>query len=288
MTNILVTGANGQLGSELKEQGKNYAYGKIYFTDVDTLNITKLSEIESFVKSYDIHFIVNCAAYTAVDKAEDEPELAELLNAKAVYNLAQIAFKYELKLIHVSTDYVFDGNNYLPYTELDATNPTSIYGNTKLKGEQVILNSNIAYIILRTSWLYSSHGNNFVKTMLKLGKDKNELNIVFDQIGTPTYAKNLAQAILHIIKNYITDSIFEIGIYHYSNQGVCSWYDFAHEIFKIKRIKCMVNPVTSDKFPTKAIRPKYSVLNKQKITETYALTIPHWTDALHDCLSLIK
>ncbi len=288
MMNILVTGSNGQLGSEIKDMSPDFPELTLFHTDIDTLDITRANEIENFIKKNKIDFIINCAAYTAVDKAEDEPDLAELINAKAVYNLVKLAEKHELKLIHISTDYVLDGSKNTPYNEDDTTNPNSVYGKTKLMGELIIEQSDIPWIIIRTSWLYSSYGNNFVKTMLRLSETKEEINVVFDQTGTPTYAKNLASAILTIISLVnLYPQKFVKGIYHFSNEGVCSWYDFALEIFKQRNIKCKVNPILSEEFPTKAKRPAFSVLNKQKICKTFNIVIPHWTDGLNDCLQRI-
>lgn len=286
--NILVTGSDGQLGNEIKDLHEKYTGLNFYFTDINDLDITNLKSLEEFVQLNDIEFIVNCAAYTAVDKAEDEPKTAELINAKAVYNLVKLAEKFEIKLIHISTDYVFDGTKNTPYLETDPTCPNSVYGRSKLKGERIIEQADIPWIIIRTSWLYSSYGNNFVKTMLRLAETKDELIVVFDQVGTPTYARNLAEAILEIIMQIHFDPNKLIkGIYHFSNQGVCSWYDFAVEIFKKKNIDCKINPVLSIEFPTKAIRPSYSVLNKQKISKTFNLNIPHWIDGLEECLKKI-
>lgn len=278
---ILVTGSYGQLGSEIKELSSDYKKLKFLFTDVDTLDITNLKSLENFFNENPIDFVINCAGYTNVDKAETDKDAAYLINVSAVKYLAELTNKKSAGLIHISTDYVFDGTGNEPYKEDDATNPTSVYGKTKLQGELEILNTVKNSIIIRTSWLYSSYGNNFVKTMLRLGKERNELNVVSDQTGSPTYAKDLAKVILDIINNSSDNSgNFISGIYHYSNEGVCSWYDFAIEIFKIANITCKINPIGTKDFPTPAKRPFYSVLNKSKIKSTFGITIPHWKDSL--------
>lgn len=281
MFNILVTGANGQLGSELKEICDNYKY-KFFFTCKKELDIANELDVSSFINNNDINVIINCAAYTAVDNAQDDEKNANIINHVAVKNIAKICKEKDIKLVHISTDYVFDGKHYKPYIETDITNPTSIYGKTKLKGEIALQKINPKNsIIMRTSWLYSSFGNNFVKTMLNLGKNKEEIEVVFDQIGTPTYAAHLADAILQIlpkIKNEQTE------IYHYSNEGVLSWYDFAKEIMKMTKLTCRVNPTLSVNFPRPAPRPYFSVLDKSKIKNDFDLTIPYWKDGLHECL----
>ena len=281
--NILVTGANGQLGSEIKVLSKDYPYC-FFFTDKDKLDITKKEEIEKFVKENDINLIINCAAYTAVDKAEEEKELADLVNHQAVKYLSRISKENDITLIHISTDYVFDGKNYRPYKEDDKTNPQDIYGLTKLKSEESFINSGAKGIIIRTSWVYSSFGNNFVKTMFRL-KDRKELGVVFDQIGTPTYARDLAKVILEIINNnYEQLNNFKSEIFHYSNDGVCSWYDFAKAIFEIKDIDIKINPIETKDYPTTAKRPYYSVLNKSKIKEEFNIEISYWRESLKKCL----
>jgi len=282
MYNILVTGANGQLGSEIKNLSKNYS-DIFFFTDKDNLDITKKDNLETYIYKNNIDVIINCGAYTNVDKAEDERDLAFLINGKAVHNLAEISKEKKIKLVHISTDYVFNGKNHKPYLESDLTNPIGEYGNSKRLGEKAILEiSPPNSIIVRTSWLYSSFGkNNFVKTMLRLGKEKESLGVVFDQIGTPTYAKDLAQTILDILPK-IENPISEL--YHYSNEGAISWYDFAKEIIKMAKLKCQINPIESFEFPTKAYRPPYSVLNKRKIKEDFFIKIPYWKDGLKSCL----
>jgi len=282
--NILITGSNGQLGNEIQSSKTTIEGAKFFYTDVNELDITKGDEVLSFCQKNSINYIVNCAAYTAVDNAEDDIEMASLLNSTAVANLAQAAKECGAKFIHVSTDYVFDGKAHEPYCEDQATAPQSVYGSTKLKGEEAASSILPESVIIRTSWLYSAFGNNFVKTMMRLGADRDSLNVVFDQVGTPTYAADLADAILNIIKQNCKVS----GIFHFSNEGVCSWYDFAHSIMKKCELNCKVVPVPSTEFPTKATRPKYSVLNKTHIKDSYSLSIPHWEDALDECLLRLK
>jgi dTDP-4-dehydrorhamnose reductase len=287
--NILVTGSNGQLGSEIKYLVTNNLTFNIkhltfFFTDKGELDITKEDDIKKFVNENNIDLIINCAAYTAVDKAEEEKELADLINHKAVKYLANTAKEKNIPLIHISTDYVFDGKNYRPYIEDDPVNPQSIYGLTKLKGEEAFINSGARGIIIRTSWVYSSYGYNFVKTMLRL-KDRGELGVVFDQVGTPTYAKDLAHAILEIIdKNLEKIKSKKAEIYHYSNEGVISWYDFAKAVFEIENVDIKVNPIESKDYPTPVKRPHYSVLNKKKIKNGFNIEIPYWKDSLKEML----
>lgn len=280
MQKILITGSNGQLGSELRECAKSMASFEFIFTDVAELDITNASQVNTFCEQHQPNFIINCAAYTAVDKAEIEKELAALLNATAVKNLAAAAASVQAYFMHVSTDYVFDGKNFEPYKETDKVNPQSEYGRTKLKGEEFAL----AYsksMVIRTSWLYSTFGNNFVKTMLRLGAEKPTLNVVFDQVGTPTNAADLAACLLSIIeKVHSGKREFVSGVYHYSNEGVCSWYDFAREVMEQGRRACQVFPIESREYPTPAERPHYSVLNKAKIKEAYGVEIPYWKDSL--------
>ena len=288
MQNILVTGADGQLGSEIRNLALNYNNFNFIFTDVNNLDITNINDVEKFFASHPIDYIVNCAAYTAVDKAETNQKSANLINVIGVKTLVALSQKYSSKLIHISTDYVFDGTNHKPYVETDVTNPVSVYGKTKLDAEKIIINSSINAIIIRTSWLYSSYGNNFVKTMIKLGSERNELNVIFDQIGTPTYALDLGKTILDIIaQSTENENKFSQGIYHFSNQGVCSWYDFAIEIMKLANINCKINPIESKNYPTPAKRPFYSVLNKSKIQNTFNISIPYWKDSLRQCVKKI-
>jgi len=281
MPNILVTGAKGQLGSEIKELS-SYSDATFFFTDADALDITDKKAIESFIEINQIDVIINCAAYTAVDKAEENEDLADKVNQQAVKYLAEVSKERDIKFIHVSTDYVFDGKNYKPYIEDDVTNPPSVYGKTKLDGEKALFkvaakNS----IIIRTSWVYSSFGANFVKTMLKYGKERDELRVIYDQVGTPTYARDLAKAILDIIPQLDNE---KPEVYHYSNEGVLSWYDFAKEIMKMAKIKCNIVPIETYEYPLPAPRPHYSLLNKSKIKKTFNITIPFWKDSLSECL----
>ncbi|MBW6535026.1 MAG: dTDP-4-dehydrorhamnose reductase [Mariniphaga sp.] len=286
---ILITGAYGQLGNELKELSVNYPEWQFLFTDVDSLDITNEREVEVFFLENDPDFVVNCAAYTAVDKAESDEETTRKVNALAPEILARAAKQQNAGFIHISTDYVFNGNSFLPYTENNPVQPLGVYGKTKHDGEMRSLDSNPKTIIIRTSWLYSSYGNNFVKTMLRLGKEREMLKVVFDQIGTPTFAGDLAKAILHIIKFYKDDpEKYSPGIYHFSNEGVASWYDFAKAIFELALINCKVLPVLTEEFPTAAKRPNYSVLNKSKIKATFNLEIPYWKDSLKICINKLQ
>ena len=282
MINILITGSSGQVGSEIKDLSLEYNYNFL-FTNRNNLDIADKKKIEEFVSKNNVDVIINCAAYTAVDKAEEEKDLVELVNCTAVKYLAEISEENNIKFIHISTDYVFDGRNYKPYNETDTTNPSTVYGKTKLYGEEAIININPKNtIIIRTSWVYSSYGNNFVKTMLKIGKDRNELGVVFDQVGTPTYAKDLAKAILDIVPQIKND---KVEVYHYSNEGVLSWYDFSKVIMRLAKIKCKINPIETKNYPTLAVRPHYSVLNKLKIKNKYSIEIPYWEDSLVMCLN---
>ena len=284
MLNILVTGSNGQLGSELKDISPNYEYNYL-FTDRESLDISNQQNIASFIEENKIDIIINCAAYTAVDKAESDIENADKINHLAVKYLAQISKEKNIKLIHISTDYVFDGKNYKPYTEDDETNPNGVYGQTKLDGEKAMIEINPTNsIIIRTSWVYSSYGANFVKTMLRLGKEKESLGIISDQVGTPTYARDLAKAILEIVPNIKNENV---EIYNYSNEGLLSWYDFAKEIMQMAKLNCIINPIETKEYPTPAKRPHYSLLNKSKIKKEFDLSIPYWKDSLAECLQRI-
>ena len=284
--NILVTGANGQLGNGIRALSWNNKEGVFFFTDVAELDITKIDSIQAFVKENKIEIIINCAAYTNVDKAEDDVILADLLNHKAVENLAIVAKEYDCILIHVSTDYVFSGKGNLPCTEDQLTSPLGVYGKTKLDGELAIQKIGCKYLIFRTAWLYSEFGNNFVKTMIRLTTEKDSLKVVFDQVGTPTYAGDLAQVILSIIAN----KQYEIyqGIYHFSNEGVCSWYDFTKEISSIANTTCDVQPCHSDEFPSKVTRPSFSVLDKTKLKRDFQCVVPYWKDSLIKCIDKLK
>ncbi len=279
--NILVTGSMGQLGSEIRELASKYSYN-FFFTDRNNIDITSKDSIKEFCQTNSINVIINCAAYTAVDKAQSDIENADLVNRKAVKKLSIVAKELNIKLIHISTDYVFDGKNFKPYVEEFQTNPQSVYGKTKLDGENEIRDINpLNSIIIRTSWVYSYYGNNFVKTMLRLGKEKEELGVIFDQVGTPTYAKDLALTILNIIPQIENH---KVEIYNYSNEGVLSWYDFAKEIMKMAKLNCKINPIETYQYPTPAKRPHFSLLNKSKIKSKFNLEIPYWKDSLDDCL----
>lgn len=282
--NILVTGANGQLGNEMRIVSRN-SQDHYIFTDVAELDITNATAVTKMVNDNDIKAIINCAAYTNVDKAEDDYDFAELLNATAVKHLAQAIKKNDGILIHVSTDYVFGGTkNNTPCSEDEPANPTGVYGITKLHGEQSIIEVGCKHLIIRTAWLYSEFGKNFVKTMLNLTATKPNLNVVFDQVGSPTYAYDLAQAIFNIVEKRKYEG--QDGIYHYSNEGVCSWYDFTKMIAEYAgHTDCDIQPCHSDEFPSKVVRPSYSVLDKTKIKKTFNIHIPYWTDSLKRCLA---
>ncbi|HEB7550425.1 TPA: dTDP-4-dehydrorhamnose reductase [Campylobacter coli] len=284
LENILVIGKNGQLASEIRYFCKN-KYNFI-FKGKEELNLQNEEKLYKIIQEDNIKTIINCAAYTAVDLAEKEIEKASILNYECVEILAKLVKQHDLKFIHTSTDYVFDGKTNIPYKENDTTNPLSVYGKTKLKGEQVIME--IAprnAIIIRTSWLYSSYGKNFVKTMQNLGRQREGLGVVFDQIGTPTYARDLAEVIVNILPAIQNE---KPEIYHYSNEGVASWYDFAKEIMKLSQLDCNIKPIESKDFPTLAPRPYYSVLNKQKIKEKFHIEIPYWKDSLERCISILQ
>lgn len=285
MLKILITGSNGQVGSELK--ALSTSYNKQYtftFIDRSVLDMSDSNAIKDYFKDKTFDAIINCAAYTAVDKAESESVLAEKINHEAVATLARIAKEKNISLIHISTDYIFDGKNYRPYIESDPAGPVNIYGKTKYLGEEAILSiSPINSIIIRTSWVYSRFGNNFVKTMLRLGRERDVLGVIFDQVGTPTCARDLAKMILDVIPK-IQNTTPEI--YHYSNEGVASWYDFAKAIFEFSNISCIVNPITTAQYPTPAARPNYSLLDKTKIKNDFGITIPYWKDSLKEYLQL--
>jgi len=281
MPKVLVTGAKGQLGSDIRDISSNYPY-TFFFTDALELDISNLDAVETFVIQNKIDTIINCAAYTAVDKAQSDTQMAYKINHIAVSHLSTLAQKHHISLIHISTDYVFDGENFAPYTENNPVAPNSIYGLSKLSGETSMQTINpLNSIIIRTSWVYSSHGQNFVKTMLKLGEERDSLGVIFDQVGTPTYAKDLAYTILEVLPKIKNK---EVEIYHYTNEGVASWYDFAKEIMSLAKIDCKVNPIETIEYPTPAKRPHYSVLNKKKIKETFNIEIPYWKDSLKECL----
>ena len=279
--NILITGANGQLGNEMRVLSAAHPQHTYFFTDVQELDICDADAVRAFIADSRVDVVVNCAAYTDVDKAEDNPELCDRLNPLAPGYLAEAAEAMGAALIQVSTDYVFDGTAHVPYREDDTPCPNSVYGRTKLAGEQVLQQVCPDAIIVRTAWLYSTFGNNFVKTMLRLGTERDTLNVIFDQVGSPTYAADLAKAIFAIIE--APEKV--PGIYHFTNEGVCSWYDFTVSIHRIAGITCKVVPIESDAYPVRTPRPHYSVLNKAKIKQTYGIEIPHWEDALQRCIT---
>ena len=282
--NILITGANGQLGNEVKLLADTYPNHIFHFTDVQELDICNEQAVNDYVEQQEIDLIVNCAAYTAVDKAEDDVTFCDKLNHIAPGYLAHAAQKRGAAMIQVSTDYVFNGNTYIPYVETDATFPESVYGSTKLAGEEAVLKGCERSMVIRTSWLYSTFGNNFVKTMLRLGRERDKLGVIFDQVGTPTNARDLALAIFAAIEKGVVP-----GVYHFSNEGVCSWYDFTVAIHRIAGINgCQVLPLHTADYPTKAKRPRYSVLDKTKIKETYAIEIPHWEESLAQCVAILN
>ena len=284
--NILITGANGQLGNEIRELAPEYPQFDFRYTDIAELDITNATDVDAYFGLHRPDAIINCAAYTAVDKAETDAETAFLVNATASGNLARAARANGCFVVHVSTDYVYDGRNYRPYTETDAVNPVSVYGKSKLAGEQQVLQSGARAIVIRTSWLYSAFGNNFVKTMIKYGRERDALNVVFDQAGTPTYARDLAIAILDILPKAVVSG--NTGIFHYSNEGVTSWYDFAKAIHELAGISCNVNPISTKDYPTPAQRPFFSVLDKSLIRKSFAIEIPYWRDSLKDCIKRLE
>ena len=284
MKRILITGANGQLGNEMRVLSEEYPEHAYFFTDVAELDICNEQAVMDFVKANGIHTIVNCAAYTAVDNAEDHLEFCTRLNADAVGYLAKSAEANGAEFIQISTDYVFDGTAHVPYQETDPTYPESVYGSTKLEGERNALAYCSRAMVIRTAWLYSTFGNNFVKTMIRLGKERDSLGVIFDQIGTPTYARDLARAIFEAIRQGVVP-----GVYHFSNEGVCSWYDFTKAIHRLAGITtCQVKPLHTSEYPAKAKRPHYSVLDKSKIKATYDLEVPYWMESLEECIEALS
>ncbi|MBP3827086.1 MAG: dTDP-4-dehydrorhamnose reductase [Prevotella sp.] len=282
--NILVTGCNGQLGNVIRDKQPQYPQIKWFNTDVAELDITDKDAVVRFVIENHIDGIINCAAYTAVDRAEDDVEKATLLNVTGPANLAAAIEQTGGWLIHISTDYVFDGNHCKPYTEDEPTNPMSVYGKTKQEAEVAVMQLCRQTMVIRTAWLYSEYGNNFVKTMIRLGREREQLKVVYDQIGTPTYAGDLADAILTIVNKGINP-----GLYHFTNEGVISWYDFTKAIHELTGITtCEVLPIRSEEYPTKAHRPSFSVLDKQKIKAAYGICIPYWRDSLQYCIHLLN
>lgn len=282
---ILVCGSNGQLGNAIKAENTNTTHHFIY-TDMGEMDISSEDSIEENIKKYNPNIIINCAAYTAVDLAEEEQSMAELLNTTAVTILADACYKHKVFMIHISTDYVFDGRNFKPYEESDPANPLSVYGYTKLQGEQQMILSGCNGVILRTSWLYSAYGNNFVKTILKHAQNKDSLNVVFDQIGTPTYANDLVNAILTIVNNHL--NMEHVITYNFSNEGVCSWYDFAKSIVEIANLSCHIEPIKSTEYQVNAQRPYYTVLDKTQIKTDFKINIPHWQESLKKCIKEIN
>ena len=282
--NVLVTGANGQLGSEIKDCQHNFNALNVVYADIPNLDICNEDAVNNFVTKNSIKAVINCAAYTAVDKAEEDSETAKKVNTVGVFNLVKAMENVNGKMIHISTDYVFDGTKYLPYDEEDTVSPIGVYGKTKREGELAVINSSLEGIVIRTSWLYSAYGNNFVKTMMRLGKEKERLNVIFDQIGTPTFAGDLANICLAILSNE-KNRIDKAGkVYHFSNEGVASWYDFATAVMRINKLDCEVLPIETKDYPTLAQRPHYSVLNKTKIKKNFKITIPYWRDSLEGCI----
>ncbi len=287
---ILVNGASGQLGQSFQQLAVNYPQYDFVFADRSHLDLSQNASIEAYFQQHSFDLIINCAAYTAVDKAEEEPVLADMVNHLAVQKLASIAVKQQAKFIHISTDYVFNGEQFRPYIETDTVDPQSVYGATKLAGEQAVLNTMpVGALIIRTSWVYSPFGNNFVKTMLKLGRQRDALTVIFDQLGSPTYAADLAEALMQIVANKsFNQPNMATELYHYSNEGVCSWYDFSKTIFELSNVNCEVSAIETKDYPTAATRPHYSLLNKAKFKQQFGLKIPYWKDSLIRCLASLK
>jgi dTDP-4-dehydrorhamnose reductase len=286
---VLITGSNGQLGSEVRELAANYNKLDLVLKNSHDLDICNFDELQNFIIKNNIISVINCAAYTAVDAAEEDEQIAKKVNAEGVSNIVKALQKVNGKLIHISTDYVFDGNHFLPYKESDPVSPIGVYGETKRAGELAVINSDIDSIVIRTSWLYSSYGNNFVKTMLRLGNEKENLGVIFDQVGTPTYARDLAKTCLDILCGDSSVNISKNGnLYHYSNEGVSSWYDFAISIMELGGVNCKVKPIQTKDYPTLAKRPHFSVLNKTKIKKYFVIVIPYWRDSLNECVEKIK
>jgi dTDP-4-dehydrorhamnose reductase len=281
---ILVTGASGQLGFELRSLEADFPGFDFVFADRTMLDIANSHSVNEFISKHSFDVCINAAAYTAVDKAESDEEQAYMVNALAAGFLAQACAANNTKLIHISTDFVFDGNACTPYTEAAAVNPLGVYGASKLKGEEEVLKYNA--LVIRTSWLYSTHGNNFVKTMLRLSESRSEINVVFDQVGTPTYCADLAAAILHICSN--SQYLEQTGVFHFSNEGVASWYDLAVAVFELSHVNCKIYPILSKEYPVPARRPHFSVLNKSKFKNEFGYTIRHWREALKDCISKLQ
>ena len=287
--NILITGSNGQLGSEIRELSVFYKMANFIFKDLPDLDICNLDEFQNLIIKNNISAVINCAAYTSVDKAEENKIIAKKVNSEGVSNIIKALQEVNGKLIHISTDYVFDGDHFLPYKESDPVSPVGVYGETKRAGELSVINSDLDSIVIRTSWLYSFYGNNFVKTMLDLGCEKENLEVIFDQVGTPTYARDLAKICLDILCGESSSNISKNGsLYHYSNEGVSSWYDFAISIMELGGVNCKVKPIQTKDYSTLAKRPQYSVLDKSKIKTDFKIEIPYWRDSLKDCIKKIK
>lgn len=284
---IVVFGAHGQLGHKMQDYDKEHVgEHEFVFTDIEDIDITNAEAIDKYISVYKPQVMINCAAYTAVDKAEDEPELADRINRYAVQLLSEAAYRYNVFMVHISTDYVFDGLHYCPYVETDATSPVSVYGSTKWQGEQAMMQSGCRGVIIRTAWLYSEYGNNFVKTMLRLGTEKEQISVVCDQVGTPTYAGDLAEAIMCIVNN--NAKVAGVQCYHFSNEGAISWYDFSQAIMEISHKTCKVNTILGAQYKAKASRPYYSVLDKSKIKQHFGISIPYWKDSLVTCIRLLQ
>ncbi|MCL2131455.1 MAG: dTDP-4-dehydrorhamnose reductase [Lentimicrobiaceae bacterium] len=283
---IAVFGANGQLGRCIRAIADNYPQHKFLFTDIDDLDIANYAEVADFVYNNYPKAFINCAAYTDVDMAERDKKMTTDANQKGADNLAKLAAEHNIFLVHISTDYVYDGEHYKPYKETDSVHPRSVYARSKWKGEVAIRRSLCRAAIIRTAWLYSEYGTNFVKTMLKMGAEEQEINIIFDQIGTPTYARDLAKAIMQIIAQM--EKIQEVETFHYSNEGVASWYDFAVEIMQLAKRNCKILPISTQQYPSLVKRPHYAVLSKQKIKETFEMEIPHWRESLRRCIANLE
>ncbi|MCW3125078.1 MAG: dTDP-4-dehydrorhamnose reductase [Bacteroidetes bacterium] len=285
MKKILVTGATGQLGSEIRFLSPGYKDYEFQYTDYSELNITNAEAVSALFAANQYYAVINCAAYTAVDKAESEKEKAYLINETGAANLAKASHEAGAKFVHISTDFIFDGTHSQPILEDDKPNPLSVYGASKLDGENAVLKANPETLLFRTSWVYSSYGANFVKTILKLCREREGLNVIFDQIGTPTYARDLASVILSVLDKAITEKIS--GVFNFSNEGVASWYDFAVAIRDVAGLKTKISPIETSQYPTPAVRPKYSVLNKKKVKQTFGMEIPYWRDSLESCMKIV-
>jgi len=285
---VLVTGKNGQLGLSIAKIAQDYPQYDMTFVGRDQLDLSQSQKIIEYFQSKTFNVIINCAAHTAVDKAESDPEIAIQVNYLAVKQMAKIAKDQNAILIHISTDYVFNGKNHKPYVETDPVDPINLYGQTKLKGEQSIYIIQPKGMVIRTSWLYSEFGDNFVKTMLRLGKERENLDVIYDQVGSPTFAGDLAKAIFDMLSRSFQFGTESLQTFHFSNEGICSWYDFAKTIFELSNIHCRVNPIETKDYPTPAKRPHYSVLNKLKIRQGYMLEISYWKDSLATCLNELE